>query len=213
MKTKKVKKTTKPGPGRKRKGKTYPPEPLTRDEVKALIKVCSNRAPTGIRNKAIIVTLYRCGLRISEALSLKAKDIDREAETVRILRGKGAKHRTVPIDAEALAYLDRWIEIKASKKINGHSYLFCTLAGKPLTRAYMNVLFPRLARKAGIQKRVSPHGLRHTWALERIREGVALNALSGGLGHAGTSVTDKYLDNIASFDVVEALRNRPKWDE
>jgi site-specific recombinase XerC len=77
------------------KGRTFPPEPLTADEVKSLIMACSNRAPTGIRNRALIVMLYRGGLRISEALALRPKDLNCIAGSVRILHGKGDIRRFV----------------------------------------------------------------------------------------------------------------------
>ena len=73
------------------KGRKLPPEPLTQEEVKALIRACSKRAVTGIRNQALIVVLYRAGLRISEALALMPKDLDAQASTIRVLHGKGDK--------------------------------------------------------------------------------------------------------------------------
>src|SRR5437016_1978829 len=79
-------------------GQHYPAEILTPDEVRALIKACSNRAPTGIRNRALLVLLYRGGLRITEALRLHPKDLDRAAGTVTVLRGKGGKRRTIGLD-------------------------------------------------------------------------------------------------------------------
>ena len=79
-------------------GQRYPAEILTPDEVRALIKACSNRAPTGIRNRALLVLLYRGGLRITEALRLHPKDLDRAAGTVTVLRGKGGKRRTIGLE-------------------------------------------------------------------------------------------------------------------
>ena len=89
------------------KGKRYPPEILTPDEVRSLIRACSSRAPTGVRNRALLVTLYRAGLRIGETLDLYPKDIDREAGTVRILNGKGKRARTVGLDPGAFAVIER----------------------------------------------------------------------------------------------------------
>ncbi len=84
------------------KGLKYPAEILTGEEVKGLINACSNRAPTGIRNRALIVILYRAGLRIDEALSLRPKDLDPDAGMIRILNGKGSKARTVGLDPDSL---------------------------------------------------------------------------------------------------------------
>ncbi len=152
------------------KGKSFPGEILAPDEVRSLIQAASSRAPTGIRNRALIVMLYRGGLRISEALDLRLKDIDRQAGTVRILHGKGDRARTVGLDPEAFAVVERWIDARSSRRINGRAPLFCTLQGKPLDTAYVRALLPRLAKRAGIEKRVHAHGLRHTHAAELARE-------------------------------------------
>ena len=85
---------------------TLPPEPLTPDEVRALLNACS-RAATGIRNRALLVVLYRAGLRISEALAIMEKDLDNG--TIRVLRGKGKKSRVVGLDAGAWAILQVWL--------------------------------------------------------------------------------------------------------
>ena len=83
------------------KGRKLPPEPLTAEEVKGLIRACSKRASTGVRNRALIVVLYRAGLRISEALALLPKDLDAQASTIRVLHGKGDHDRVVGLDAGA----------------------------------------------------------------------------------------------------------------
>ncbi|MBA7495701.1 Tyrosine recombinase XerC [subsurface metagenome] len=100
-----------------KKNTQYPVEILTDAEVKALINACSNRAPTGIRNRALIVILYRAGLRISEALNLKPKDLDPQAGTIRILNGKGKKSRTVGLDPDSFAYIARWLDVRRSRGI------------------------------------------------------------------------------------------------
>ena len=114
------------------KGKKYPPEVLTPDEARALIEACSNRAPTGIRNRALIVAMYRGGLRAGEALALRPKDVDMTAGTVRVLHGKRDEDRTVGLDPGAMAILSRWIDTRHALGISGHAPLFCTLKGKPL---------------------------------------------------------------------------------
>src|SRR2546425_7088610 len=141
------------------KGRTYPAEILMPDEVRALIKACSNRAPTGIRNRALLVLLYRGGLRVSEALRLQPKDLDRDAGTVTVLVGKGGKRRTIGLDPGAFAVIERWLDKRAALGINGRAPLLCTLKGQPVASAYVRGLMPRLARRAGIDKRVHPHGL------------------------------------------------------
>ena len=190
------------------KGRRFPVEALTANEVKALLGGCSNRAPTGIRNRALIAVLWRCGLRISEALSLRPKDIDAQGGTVRVLHGKGNRARTVGIDEATLALLHRWLDTRYARGINGHRPVFCTLAGAPLKTAYVRVLLPRLARKAKVEKRVHAHGLRHTHAAELAAEGTPLNVIQVALGHSNAATTSRYLAHIAPQQVIDAMRSR-----
>jgi site-specific recombinase XerD len=166
------------------KGRKLPPEPLSPDEVRTLIRACSKRAATGIRNRALIVVLYRAGLRVSEALTLLPKDLDATASTIRVLHGKGDHDRVVGLDAGAWAILQLWLDRRAAAGINGHARVFCTLKGKPVKSAYVRTLLPRLACKAGIAKRVHAHGLRHTHAFELATEGTPLHTLTCPL-HTG----------------------------
>src|SRR4029450_577709 len=146
------------------KGLRYPAEILTADEVRALIKACSNRAPTGIRNRALLVLLYRAGCRISEALRLLPKDLDRANGTATVLRGKGGTRRTIGLDPGAFAVVERWLDVRAKGGISAPGPVICTLKGKPVASAYVRALMPRRAGRAGVEKRVHAHGLRHTHA-------------------------------------------------
>ena len=190
------------------KGRKLPPEPLSPDEVKALIRACSKRATTGIRNRALIVVLYRAGLRISEALALLPKDLDPANSAVRILHGKGDHDRVVGLDAGAWAILQLWLDRRAATGINGHARVFCTLKGKPVKSAYVRTLLPRLARKAGIDKRVHAHGLRHTHAYELAGEGTPLHVIQAQLGHSSLATTDRYVRHLNPAAVVEAMKAR-----
>lgn len=114
------------------KARRRPIEPLTPAEVSRLLAACSQRAPTGVRNRALLVIMYRGGLRVAEALALKASDINAAAGTVRILDGKGAKARTVAIDEGAIAVIQRWADTRRTLAIPGR-FLFCTLAGRSAT--------------------------------------------------------------------------------
>lgn len=190
------------------KGKRYPAEVLTPDEMQRLLKAPSNRAPSGIRNKALLIVLYRAGLRISEALALRPKDLNRDAGTIRVLHGKGNKSRTVGMDSEAFGLLERWLDVRASRGINGRAPVFCTLSGKPLDTSYVRVLLPRLAKKAGIDKRVHAHGLRHTLAAELRAEGVDIGIISKQLGHTSIATTARYLDHVAPARVIEIMSSR-----
>lgn len=189
-------------------GRRYPAEVLTPDEVHRLMRAPSNRAPTGVRNRALIVVLYRAGLRIAEALALMPKDIDHEAGSIRVLHGKGDKARTVGMDPEAFALLERWTDTRTARGINGRAPIFCTLKGGALKSAYVRALLPRLARKAGIAKRVHAHGLRHTMAAEMRAEGQDIGVISKALGHSSIATTAKYLDHVAPVTVIDAMRTR-----
>jgi site-specific recombinase XerD len=195
------------------KGKRLPPEVLTRDEVNALMRACSKRAPTGVRNRALIAVLYRGQLRISEALALKPKDLDRKTGTVRVLHGKGDRSRTVGLDDGAWAILELWLRSRHALGFSGRRPLFCTLQGDHLQPSYCRTLLARLGRKAGIDKRVHPHGLRHTGAAELRAEGVDIGIISKQLGHSSIATTAQYLDHISPSAVVQAMRERTWPDE
>lgn len=193
------------------KGRKLPPEVLTREEVNALMRVCSKRAPTGLRNRALIAMLYRGQLRIGEALALKPKDLGRKAGTVRVLHGKGDKARTIGLDSGAWAILELWLQCRQRLGLSGRHPLFCTLQGRPLLASYCRSLFARLGRKAGIEKRVHPHGLRHTGAAELRAEGVDIGVISRQLGHATVATTSRYIAHLHPTAVVEAMKRR-EWE-
>src|SRR5262245_24703838 len=190
------------------KGRKLPAEPLTQEEVKALLKACSNRAPTGIRNRALIVLFYRGGLRVKEALSLMPKDCDTQRGTVRVLHGKGDKSRLVGVDPEAAAVLQRWLDRRKALGVNGRHPVFCTLNGRSLNTAYVRNLMKRLGTKVGIEKRVHPHGLRHTHAYELANEGTPLHVIQQQLGHSSLATTDRYIRHLNPQQVVETMRGR-----
>lgn len=179
--------------------------------MKALLNACSNRAPTGIRNRALIAVLYRGGLRLGEALVLRPKDVDADQGTVTVLHGKGDRRRTAGLDPGAMAMVLRWTEKRSQMGINGRSPLFCTLAGGTLKSSYVRTLLPRLAARVGIEKRVHPHGFRHTMAFELMMEGVPVPIIQRQLGHASLATTDRYLQHLAPKDVVDAMQRR-QWD-
>ncbi len=185
----------------------FPPEILTDDEVCRLLDACSPR-PAGIRNRALIAILYRGGLRINEALDLWPKDIDLEAGSIRILHGKGGRARTVGIDPAGGAVVEQWLEVRAELGLGPQQPVFCTVGGGRVGDAYIRVLLPRLARKAGIDKRVHAHGLRHTHAAQLRVEGVDIGIISKQLGHRSIATTAHYLDHIAPQLVIETIRQR-----
>jgi site-specific recombinase XerD len=181
---------------------------LTSSEIERLLRACSNRAPTGIRNRALLAVAWRSGLRIGEVLALRPKDVDLDAGTLVVQHGKGDRRRVVGIDAGTGALIVRWIEVRAKRRIRSSAPIFCTLAGEQIDQSYVRHLLPRLARKAGIEKRVHAHGLRHAYAVELEREGASLSTIRDLLGHSSASVTDRYLRRLGAGEAVDFARNR-----
>lgn len=178
------------------KGTKLPVEILSDDEVALLAKQCSRQAPTGIRNRALVYVLYRCQLRISEALSLKPSDICAERGQINVRIGKGLKQRFVSVDPGTLDQIAAWMAVRSNLGHNGHHPVFCTLDGEPVKAAYVRALLPRLARRAGITKRVHAHGLRHSGASALLDRGAALSDIQSQLGHSSPSTTDRYLHQL-----------------
>jgi site-specific recombinase XerD len=192
------------------KGKTFPAELLTGEEVKALVRACSGRAATGIRNRALIAVLYRGGLRIGEALALYPKDVDPATGTVTVLHGKRDKRRTIGLDPGAMALVERWLDARTRIGLVGRRPLFCTLQGASPKSSYVRALLPRLASRTGIEKRVHPHALRHSHAAELAHEGLSLNLVQQQLGHSNLATTDRYLRHIAPAELIAAMQQR-RW--
>jgi site-specific recombinase XerD len=172
-----------------------------------LITACSTRSQTGIRNAALFTVLYRSGLRISEALALHLKDIDRRQHTLTVLHGKGDKRRVVGIDPQAMILVERWLDRRQAPR---GATVFCTLAGAPLDASYVRRALRRAAHRAGIEKRVHPHGLRHTHAAELAAEGVPTNEIQDHLGHTSLRTTDIYLRHIAPTVRIDRIHQR-EW--
>jgi site-specific recombinase XerD len=193
-----------PGMTPPNKGRMFPAEVLTAAEVAAVIGRCSPKAPTGIRNRALLTLLYRSGLRVSEALALRASDVNLAAHTVRVLHGKGGKATTRGFHPSATDALARWIDTRKALGIR-NGPLFCTLRGGPVSDQYVRNLLHRLGARAGVDKRVHPHGLRHTFAVELENAGTPLTVISKLLGHSSTAVTSRYLDHLTNAQAVTVL--------
>jgi len=190
--------------------RTYPPEPLDHDEVMRLLEVCGDDL-LGLRDRALVAVMYRAGLRVSEALALLPKDIDPARRSVRVLRGKGGRSRTIGLDAGALAIVGEWLVARREQGIAEGTPLICTHLGGPISAGYARRLLAGLGRRAGIAKRVHPHGLRHTHAAELRAEGIDIGIISKQLGHRSIATTVRYLDHIAPWAVVETVGSRV-WD-
>jgi len=182
-------------------------EPLTPAEVTAILAQCSKRAPTGIRNRALLMLLYRSGLRITEALTLKPSNVNLDDHTLRVHHGKGDKATVRGFHPSAGDALVRWMDTRKTLGFKSGP-LFCTLQGGQVSDRYVRDLLKRLAVKAGVDKRVHPHGLRHTYADELRKAGADVLTISKLLGHSSVAVTSRYMDhlsNAGAIGVLEAL--------
>jgi site-specific recombinase XerD len=167
-----------------------PRVPLTSDDVDKLLSVCG-RGETGHRNRALLLLMHRTGLRISEALDLMPSDLD--GNQIHVRHGKGDRSRFVTIKGYAtfLPILEKWLAVRHARKLSGP--LFCTLSGGKVDTGYVRALVGRLRRRAGIEKRVHCHGLRHGHAQELLQAGADLGTVANQLGHGSLVTTDRYV--------------------
>lgn len=191
------------------RGCVYPPQVLTDVEVRRLLGVAGG-GKTAVRNRALIGLLYRSGLRISEALSLYPVDLDSGAGTVHVRNGKGGRSRLVGMDAGGFGLVDRWLAVRSGLGFGGLEPLFCTLRGGRLSRQYVQEFLGRLAKRAGLGKRVHAHGFRHTFASQLVTEGVSVVAISKLLGHRSIVTTVRYLDHLRPEEAIRAVCRR-EW--
>ena len=194
------------------KGRKFHIDTLSKDEVMSLAEQC-NKGASGLRNKVLIVVLYRCGLRVSEVLSIRSSDYNQNEGTLRVI-GKGNKMRMVGLDSQTRMNLDLWMLKRKELGINGigNPPIFCGISkqnyGQPIQTVYVRNLLKRLAEKAGIEKRVTPHQLRHTFAHDLLNEGIGLQHIQISLGHSAIATTSKYLQRFNPKETIEAIKER-----
>jgi len=186
----------------------YPAESYTKDECLALLDACGDTW-VGKRNRALIVVLWRSGLRLAEALALRHTDIDWTNQTIRVLHGKGDRARTVGIDHEGLATIKNYLN-STDLQFGPESPLFCTRRGDRIQQSYIRAFLARLAKQAGVRKRVHAHGFRHTFAVELARERVPTSHIQRLLGHASLATTSVYLQSLSPEEALDAVRGR-EW--
>lgn len=162
------------------------PDVLSYEEIKKLIALTQNDLSIDARDRAIIEILYACGLRVSELCSLKIQDVYDEFVKV---YGKGGKERLVPIGRQAIQAIDRYLTYR-DNKVN--DLLFLNKKGAPIDRVWVWKMVKSRAKQAGIQKNISPHTLRHSFATHLLDNGADLRIIQELLGHASISSTDRY---------------------
>ncbi len=169
------------------------PKVLSRDEVGRLLEQPRGTTPAALRDRALLETMYACGLRASEAIGLELRELDLEAGILRA-RGKGSKERIVPVGGKATEALGAYLERGRPKLVGLRSEprVFVNLRGGGLSRQGLYKIVRRHARSAGLEKRMSPHTLRHTFATHLLTGGCDLRSLQEMLGHADIGTTQIY---------------------
>jgi integrase/recombinase XerD len=169
------------------------PKVLTREEVASLLSQPQGQGPLALRDRALLEVMYACGLRASEAVGLELADVDLE-EGLLCARGKGSKERIVPIGRQALAALRAYLRAGRPALIGNavQPRLLVNHRGGPLTRQGLYKIVQGHARRAGLEERMSPHTLRHTFATHLLAGGCDLRSLQEMLGHADLATTQIY---------------------
>lgn len=169
------------------------PHYLTAEEIETLLSAPSHTSARGMRDYTMILTLYATGLRVSELINLKLTDLN-TTEGFLKTHGKGSKERAIPLGERALCALEVYLAHHRGellKQTQSH-YVFVARRGKPLTRQAFFEQIKRYAKQVGIQKNISPHQLRHSFATHLLEGGADLRAVQVMLGHADLSTTEIY---------------------
>ena len=187
------------------------PEVLTADEVDALENSIDLSKWEGHRNRAIIEVLFSCGLRVSELVNLRLTDLYIEERYVRVM-GKGSKERLVPISPRAIRELQNWFVDRNQMKIKPgeEDFVFLNRRGSHLTRVMILIMIKQQAELAGIQKTISPHTLRHSFATVLLEGGADLRAIQAMLGHESIGTTEIYTHIDMSTLRQEILEHHPR---
>lgn len=188
------------------------PDTLSEKEINEIIDQIDLSKPEGERNRAMIETLYSCGLRVTEMIQLKISDLFFEEGFIRVI-GKGNKQRFVPINSYMIRLIDNYRNlIRSHIKIQkGHEdTIFLNRRGKQISRNMVFMILKELTEKAGIDKTVSPHTLRHSFATHLLENGADLRAIQQMLGHESITTTEIYmhLDKSHLKQVVEKFHPR-----
>ena len=187
------------------------PEVLTVDEIAKMAEEMDLSMPGGERNRAILETLYGCGLRVSELVGLKISDLHEREEYIKIT-GKGDKQRLVPINGIALKFISQYregsrVHIKIRK--GSEDILFLNRRGGILSRVMVFYIIRDAAKRSGIKKVISPHTLRHSFATHLVENGADLRSVQDMLGHSSITTTEIYT-HISRAHLREVIRYHPR---
>jgi integrase/recombinase XerD len=174
--------------------KRHLPDVLSFGEIETIINAIDLSKPEGGRNKAILETIYSCGLRVSELVNLSLSSLHLDVGFVRVI-GKGDKERLVPIGSEAIKYITIYkenIRVHVTVKPGNEDILFLNRNGAKLSRVMIFLIIKKLAKEAGITKSISPHTFRHSFATHLVEGGADLRAVQEMLGHESITTTEIY---------------------
>ena len=188
------------------------PDVLSVGEIDAMIAAIPQEKDEALRNEAIIETLYGSGLRVSELVDARISRLSLD-DALLIVEGKGSKQRMVPLSPTAVSLLQRWLEQRSRLNIKpaGQDVIFLNRRGAPLSRVMVFYIIRDLAALAGIQKTVSPHTLRHSFATHLLEGGANLRAIQEMLGHESIATTELYLHLDRSRLRRELLTHHPHY--
>ena len=168
------------------------PNCLTEEEVDKLLEAPDLTTPSGIRDKAMLETMYSSGLRVSELLQLEKGQVNLSKGVITVF-GKGAKERKVPLSDYAIDYIKKYMnEVRNKGEFKKSKYLFLSKKGEPISRVYFFRQVRKYSELAGIETQVSPHTLRHSFATHLLNHGAQLRMVQGMLGHTNIATTQIY---------------------
>ena len=170
------------------------PDVLSFDEIESIISAIDLSTPEGVRNKAVIETLYSCGLRVTELVNLKISCLYLDVGFIRVI-GKGDKERLVPVGSSAVKHINLYknnTRVHIPVKPGNEDILFLNRRGRKLSRVMIFMIIKELAKQAGITKNISPHTFRHSFATHLVEGGANLRAVQEMLGHESITTTEIY---------------------
>ncbi len=189
------------------------PDTLSVVEINALLDSIDLSTPEGMRNRTMLEVLYGCGLRVSELVNLKISNLFLDVEFIKVI-GKGDKERLVPIGSQAIKYIKMYVgdvRVLVPVKKGEEDFIFLNRRGKHLTRMYVFTVIKDCALKIGLQKVISPHTFRHSFATHLIEGGADLRAVQEMLGHASITTTEIYTHLDRDFLRSTIMQYHPRY--
>lgn len=189
------------------------PDTLSIEEINGLIETLDQSTVEGVRNKAMLETLYGCGLRVSELVNLKISDMFLDVEFIKVI-GKGNKERLIPIGSEAIKYIRLYqdnVRVHVTPKKGEEDILFLNKRGGRLSRVMVFYIIKDCAAAMGLKKIISPHTFRHSFATHLIEGGADLRAIQEMLGHASITTTEIYTHLDRDFLRSTIMQFHPRY--